>query len=227
MNDDATLLRRYVSEGSQAAFTELVQRYVDLVYGAAMRRTNGDVHRASEVAQEVFTSLARNARKLSSHPVLPAWLHTATRNAALNLMISEQRRKVREAEATAMETVMSSVVGDPDWDRIKLVLDSAIDELAETDRTAIVLRFLQKRPFVEIGRAVQISEDAARMRTDRALDKLRSVLVRRGITSTTAALGSVVLGQPLISAPAGVAAVFATQAIVASGTGFLLHSPLL
>src|SRR3954468_2443715 len=103
MNDDSTLLRRYVSEGSQAAFTELVQRHVDLVYGAAMRRTSGDAHRAAEIAQDVFTSLARHARKLSSHAVLPAWLHTATRNAALNLMISEQRRKARETEAMALE----------------------------------------------------------------------------------------------------------------------------
>src|SRR4051812_28092544 len=64
MNDDATLLRRYAEESSEAAFTELVRRYVDLVFGAAQRRT-GNAHRAAEVAQQVFTTLARDARKLS------------------------------------------------------------------------------------------------------------------------------------------------------------------
>src|ERR1051325_1586040 len=103
MNDDAVLLRRYAEEGSEAAFTELVHRHVDLVYAAALRRTGGDRHRAADVSQHVFTMLARQARKLARHTVLSAWLHTATRNAALNLMISEQRRKSREEAAMALE----------------------------------------------------------------------------------------------------------------------------
>src|SRR5262245_43016900 len=103
MNDDAVLLRRYAEEGSESAFTELVHRHVDLVYAAALRRTGGDRHRAAEVSQQVFTTLARQARKLAQHAVLSGWLHTATRNAALNLMISEQRRKAREHAAVETE----------------------------------------------------------------------------------------------------------------------------
>src|SRR5882762_1184871 len=99
MNDDAALLRRYAEDGSDTAFTELVRRHVDLVYSAALRRTGGDTHRAADVAQQVFTTLAREARQLSRHAVLGAWLHTATRNAALNLMISESRRHARESAA--------------------------------------------------------------------------------------------------------------------------------
>ena len=110
MNDDTALLRRYAEEGHEPAFTELVRRHVDLVYGAALRRTGGDAHRAAEVAQHVFTTLARDARKLAHHPQLAAWLHTATRNAALNLMISEQRRQARETHAsTGLATGLSSL----------------------------------------------------------------------------------------------------------------------
>ena len=95
MIDDATLLRRYAEEKSEAAFAEFVRRHIDLVYAAALRRT-GDAHRAKDVAQHVFATVARNARSLARHAMLGAWLHTATRNAALNLMISEQRRQIRE-----------------------------------------------------------------------------------------------------------------------------------
>ena len=80
-DDDAALLRHYAEEGSQPAFAEVVRRHVDLVYAAALRRTGGDAHRAADVSQQVFTALARHARKLSRHAVLGAWLHTATRNA--------------------------------------------------------------------------------------------------------------------------------------------------
>src|SRR4051812_12219571 len=108
MNDDASLLRRFVEEESQEAFTELVHRHVDLVYGAALRRTGGNAHAAADVAQQVFTALARQARSLLGHTVLCAWLHTATRNAAVNLMISEQRRKIRERAAAFLDISISS-----------------------------------------------------------------------------------------------------------------------
>ncbi|MSU22981.1 MAG: sigma-70 family RNA polymerase sigma factor [Opitutus sp.] len=217
MNDDATLLRRYAEEGSESTFTELVRRHVDLVYGAALRRTGGDTHRAADVAQQVFTALAREARKLSHHAVLGAWLHTATRNAALNLMISEQRRQARELQALALEPAIAAGDASPDWDRLRPVIDAAIDELPEADRAAVVLRFLEQRAFAEIGAALHVSEDAARMRTDRALDKLRAALARRGITSTAAALGAIVSSQPVMSAPAGLAAVLATQSLATAG----------
>jgi len=119
MNDDALLLRRYSEEGSEAAFTSLVRRHVDLVYGAALRRTGGDPHRAAEVAQQVFVQLARRAAKLARHPVLSAWLHTATRNAALNLMISDRRRQQRETEALALGAADPAGGTEPDWNRLR------------------------------------------------------------------------------------------------------------
>ncbi len=218
MNDDAALLRQYAEEGSDSAFTELVRRHVDLVYGAALRRT-GDPHRAADVAQQVFTMLARDARKLSRHAVLGAWLHTATRNAALNLMISEQRRQARELQAMALNPVLANDGAAPDWERLRPVLDAAIDELPEPDRAAVVLRFLERRAFAEIGGILRVSADAARMRTDRALDKLRLALARRGITSTAAALGAIVASQPLMSAPAGLATALASTSLAATGAG--------
>lgn len=221
--DDAALLRRYIEEGSEAAFTALVRRHVDLVYGAALRRTGGDAHAAADVSQQVFITLARQARKLAAHTVLAAWLHTATRNAALNLMISAHRRKTRETAVLAQELATAGPVEPtPDWERLRPLLDEAIDELSETDRAAVVLRCLEQRPFAEIGAALRLSADAARMRTERALDKLRAALAQRGITSTATALGAVLAAQPLSSAPAGLAATLAAESLAAGGAGFLV-----
>lgn len=221
-DDDSALLRRYAEEGSEAAFAELVRRHVDLVYGAALRRTGGDSHRAADVAQQVFTALAHNARKLSRHAVLGAWLHTATRNAALNLMISEQRRQARELQALALDPAIAATGSglEVDWNRVRPVLDAAIDELPEADRAAVVLRFLERKPFAEIGGILRVTEDAARMRTDRAIEKLRAALARRGIHSTAAALGASVLAQPAMSAPVGLVTTLAAQSFTpAAGAG--------
>lgn len=218
MNDDIALLRRYAEEGSQGAFADLVRRHVDLVYGAALRRTHGDPHHAADIAQQVFTRLARDSRRLSRHPVLVAWLHTATRNAALNLMISEKRRQVREHQALDLAPAGAGDAG-PNWERLRPVLDAAIDELPEPDRAAVVLRFLERRPFAEIGAALRVSEDAARMRTDRALNKLRTALARHGITSTATALSAIVSSQPLVSAPAGLATALVSESLATAGAG--------
>jgi RNA polymerase sigma factor (sigma-70 family) len=225
MNDDATLLRRYAETGSNPAFTALVDRYVDLVYGAAFRRTGGDAHYAADIAQQVFSTLAREARKLSRHTVLTAWLHTATRNAALNLMISEQRRRDRELAAHALAPAEAD---QPlEWERLRPELDAAIDELAEPDRIAVLLRFLEQRSFAEVGAALRVSADAARVRTTRALEQLRDILARRGVTSTAAAVGTLVSSQPLVSAPTGFAAALAARALSSLSTATVTTTSLM
>ena len=63
-SDDIALLREYDENGSEAAFTTLVGRHVNLVYSAA-RRGVGDTHAAQEIAQAVFIILARKAKSLT------------------------------------------------------------------------------------------------------------------------------------------------------------------
>ncbi len=217
MNDDATLLRQYARDGSQEAFSELVRRHLDLVYAAAWRRTGGDPHRAADVVQTVFASLARHAATLANHALLAGWLHTATRNAALNLQRAEARRRAREQEAFAMQQLTDTPDMPADWDRLRPVLDAAVDELDARDREAVVVRFLQGRTFAEVGTLLRVSEDAARKRVERALDKLRVELGRRGITSTATALGLVLANQSMMAAPAGLAASVAATSAAGGG----------
>jgi len=65
MTPDTELLRRFDRTNSEDAFGELVQRHVNLVYAAALRQVNGDAHLAKDVAQSVFTDLARKAGSLA------------------------------------------------------------------------------------------------------------------------------------------------------------------
>jgi RNA polymerase sigma factor (sigma-70 family) len=230
MDNDASLLRRYVDEGSQAALAELVRRNMDLVYSAALRRTGGDAQGAADVAQQVFVSLARHSRKLVSHPALAAWLHAATRNAAITFMKAEQRRRHLE-HAAAVDPAIA-VEKPTDWATLQPVIDEALDELSVSDRISIVLRFFQQASFRDVAAVLGVSEDAARMRTDRALEKLRGRLVARGVTSTAAAIGLLLGQQAVFAAPAGVAVAAIAQAsavapAAASGIfGFLLMTKL-
>lgn len=219
MTDDTSLLQRYAFENAEDAFRELVRRHVDGVYSAALRRSGGNRGLAEDVTQKVFVALARKARTLTRHPYLTAWLHTVTRLETISALRAEGRRRGREQEAYAMQEMMSDGEGMVEWSRLAPVLDSAIDSLKEADRAAVLLRFVDQRGFAEIGAALGISEDAARMRVNRALENLRIVLTRRGIPSTSAALGFALAGNAVIAAPVELAGTAAAAALAVGGVG--------
>ncbi|HTZ19906.1 MAG TPA: sigma-70 family RNA polymerase sigma factor [Opitutaceae bacterium] len=218
MTNDAQLLHRYAEERAEGAFAELVRRHLNLVYFAALRRVGGDTHLAEDVAQGVFTALARRAASLTDHPSLEGWLYTTTRNVAVQAQRAARRRQVRELEAHAMQDIPLESHPEADWERLRPVIDEAMDELSEPDREAILLRFFAARSFAEVGEKLAISENAARMRAERALDKLRALLARRGITSTSVALGLVLSNQAGAVAPAGLAASVTGTALAGAGT---------
>jgi RNA polymerase sigma factor (sigma-70 family) len=216
MRDDAELLREYAEERSEDAFAELVRRHLGLVYNAALRQVGGDAHLAQDVAQSVFTDLARKAGVLGGRAVLVGWLYTSTRYAAVQVVRGEQRRRKREQEAQRMSEISSEGNGSlradgeagvsgaaTEWERLRPVIDDALHALGERDREAVLLRFFEGRAFAEVGAKLAVSEDAARVRVNRALEKLRARLTRRGVTSTAVALAVALSGQAMAAVPAG------------------------
>ncbi len=219
MQDDQQLLKQFAENRSEAAFGELVSRYVNLVYSTALRRTDFDAHLARDVAQLVFTDLARKAPSLSRTVMLGGWLHRATLYAAGQLMRSDRRRRLREQEAAAMTALESESATD--WQAIRPALDEALDKLNRTDRDALLLRYFEQRSLAEIGSALGTNEDAAGKRVRRALEKLRVVLIRRGITTTAVALSTAISANAIQIAPVGLAATLTSTSLLsaASATG--------
>lgn len=217
---DAELLRRYADERCEEAFAELVRRYIDLVYHAALRQLRGDGHRAQDVSQAVFALVARKAHALSRHAALAGWLHTTTRLTARRMIRTEQRRWAREQEAHLMpEDSPETRSTEALWLHVRPMIDEVLGELGDTDRTAVLLRFFAGLPLAEVGAKLGIGESAARMRVERALDKLRTRLARRGISSTGAALGMALTHEAAVAAPAGLAA-----SVVATTLGEAAHA---
>jgi RNA polymerase sigma factor (sigma-70 family) len=217
--NDYELLRSYAETGSESDFTELVQRYVDLVYSAALRQVGGDAALAQDVTQSVFIDLARKAASISARTVLTGWLYTSTRYAAAKAVRAEQRRHAREQEAYAMQQLTSTPAPAEAWDQLRPMLDEAMHELSERDRNAILLRYFEGRQLAEVGAKLGLSEDAARMRVGRALEKLRGRLAGRGVTSTAAALAALLASQTITAAPAGLAVNIAGTAVASASAG--------
>ncbi len=216
MTDNQNWLAEYTQTGSDAAFRELVTRYVDLVYSTALRSVGGDAHRAEDVAQMVFVNLARVARTLPPDVKLGGWLHRDTCFTAATLMRGERRRQARERQAAEMNALQSHP--ETDYSLLAPVLDEAINELDETDRSAILLRFFEQNNFRSVGEALGSNEDAARMRVNRALEKLEDHLKRRGVTIAAASLGVVLSANAVQAAPVGLAVTISTAATLIGTT---------
>jgi RNA polymerase sigma factor (sigma-70 family) len=212
VTDSQTLLSEYARTGSEAAFRELVALYLGLVYATALRLVGGDTHLAEDVAQLVFVDLARRAPGLSSGVMLGGWLHARTCNITRPMLRAERRRQSRERQVMSMVQCDPPDSGD-DFTHIAPMLDEAITQLGKEDRTAIILRFFERRDFCSIGAALGSSEDAARMRVSRSLDKLQLLLKRRGVSLSAAALGGALSAEAVTAAPAGLAGTLAGLAL--------------
>jgi len=216
MTDSQALLAEYRRNGSDVAFRELVTRFVGLVHSTALRLVEGDPHRAEDVAQTVFLDLARLARTLPREVRLGGWLHRHTCFVAANTLRGERRRQARERQAVEMNALQYHPEGD--FSKVAPVLDEAINELGEADRTAILLRFFEQQDFQVVGQALGSNEDAARMRVTRALEKLEGFLKRRGVTTTAASLGVVLAANAVQAAPVGLALTISTASALAGTT---------
>jgi RNA polymerase sigma factor (sigma-70 family) len=229
MTNDAELLRRYVDDRDEEAFAELVRHHLGLVYSVALRRVGYDSHVAEDVAQQVFIALARKAPSLRGHNTLGGWLYVSTHHTSAAIVRAERRRKNRETDAQTMQNILTDSTPPTDWERMRPFLDEAIVNLRADEREAVVLRFFEKRPFAEIGAALRLTEEAARKRVERALEKLHTALSKRGVTSTTTALGLALTEAISASAPLGLAHKIASSSVLAvagPGTGSALFALL-
>ena len=201
-SDDIALLRGYVESGSEAAFGEIVARHVDKVYSIALRHTRNP-HQAEEITQVVFVILAQKSARLGKSVILSGWLCQTARLTAVTFVRSEIRRAHREQEAS-MQTLTSESESDA-WLKIAPLLDEAMCRLNRADHHAIVLRFFDGKSMREIGEALGSTEEAAKMRVNRAVEKLRLFFTRRGVAVSAGVFTAMISSNSIAAAPPALA----------------------
>lgn len=215
MNDqtDSQLLRAYAENRSEAAFSELVRRHVDIIHSAALRMVC-DSHLAQDVTQGVFVALAKSAGQLADHPVLSGWLHRTAQNIAAQTVRTDVRRRAREQEAAAMNELLAA---EPDavWEQIAPHLDGALSELNEPDRDAVLLRYFERKSAREMAETLGISAEAAQKRVNRAVDRLRECFASRGVAVGASGLVVLISTNAVQAAPVGLAVTVTTAATLA------------
>jgi RNA polymerase sigma-70 factor (ECF subfamily) len=182
--DDAEDIRlmRLVAGGDTAAFEALIERHQALVAGtvARMLGSNSDVE---DITQQVFIRVWRSAGRYVARAKFTTWLLKIARN----LVFNEMRRTKRhphvpvqidpEAEELPLKDETTET---PDATllqaELQRAIESAIKQLPETQRMALVLRRYEDLSYEEIADILELSLPAVKSLLFRARTELRERL---------------------------------------------------
>ena len=188
---EAVLLNRFTRTGDAEAFAEIIRRHAGLVYGAALRIL-ADVDRASDVAQETFLQLTKDAHTVTGS--LPGWLHRVATHKAIDQMRRDASRKRREAEYMAEKPHEVT-----DWKDLSHHVDEELNKLDRETRDIMIAHFLQGQTTRQIGLLHGVSQATVSRRVDAGVNQLRGSLRKRGILVAAGVL-STLLGKSAVQA---------------------------
>ncbi len=194
MTSDADLLAKYIASGSQQDFAEIIARHGPMVLRTCHRLT-GNASDAEDAAQAVFLVLSQKCTTVKGN--LAGWLHKVAQDTAYLVMRAQKRRTRREE----MKAQMARSTPVPDLD-LREELDAALARVPEQERTAVVLRYLEDRDYAEAARLAGCTEATMRWRAMRGLNRLRSVMARRGAVFSVAVLAGLLTKEAAASVPA-------------------------
>lgn len=212
MNPDDLSLARYRVQRCERSFARIVESNLGFVISIAERILHNR-ELARDTAQKVFIRLALHPEKVPASLPVEVWLHRTTRSTAIDMVRSEEARRRHESTAATREIMKEP---DADWSRLAPEIDRALDQLPTADRIAIVLRFFKNHSHDQIGSVLGVGGDAARMRVQRALEKLRHILSRRGLSFSAAALAATLPAHASTPVTAELSTVVTSQALAAA-----------
>jgi hypothetical protein len=105
------------------------------------------------------------------------------------------------------------------WQELAPELDECLEDLSDADRSAVLLRFFERKSLAEVGAVLAISEDAARKRVGRALDELKRTLGKRAVVLPVGALSALLYSHAVEAAPVSLAPLISASLAKAGAAG--------
>jgi len=173
--------------GNERAYARLVELHGPALLATA-RRLLGSEAEAEDAVQETFLSAFRNLARFEGKARLSTWLHRIAVNASLMRLRSRRRRPESSIEELLPRFEEDGHPSEPPQRWRELVgaelereetagiVRAAIDRLPEGYRVALVLRDLEGLDTAETARALDISENAVKIRLHRGRQALRNLL---------------------------------------------------
>jgi RNA polymerase sigma-70 factor (ECF subfamily) len=160
------------SKKNSQAFGELYEKYFDKIFNFIYRQTD-DEDLTADLCSQTFLNALNNVNRFEFRGVpVSAWFYRIAANE-----VNKYYRKINKERVFSIEEVRVKELielGSEDWD--EAMIQQLLDFMKElpTDMLEVLeLRFFEDKDFKEIAFILNITESGAKMRTYRALDRLR------------------------------------------------------
>jgi RNA polymerase sigma factor (sigma-70 family) len=183
---DAELLDRWLALRDEAAFEVLLWRHGPMILGVC-RRVLGNDADAEDAFQAAFLLLVRKAAAIRRHGSVAAWLFQVAYRVALRARQRDSKRGARETGG--VEQLADESPDDALWRDVRPVLDDEISRLPAKYRVPVVRCYLEGCTNEEAAAELGCPVGTVYSRLAWARERLRSRLLRRGVTLTAAGLG--------------------------------------
>jgi RNA polymerase sigma factor (sigma-70 family) len=207
---DAQLLEWFARAQEEAPFTALVRRHGPMVWSVA-QRVLPQLQDVEDVFQATFLLLARKAESIRKAASVASWLHGVAHRLALKVRVQKARRQSREKRAADMR--QSEPEGETSLSEVQAALDTALGELPEKYRAALVLCYLEGNTQEEAARRLDCPLATVRTRLARGRKLLRQRLAKSGLTLSTSGLSALLIAS---AAPAAAPAAQVKAAVQAA-----------
>ncbi len=158
-------------------FEFLYNKYHEQIFRYIYQRV-ATKEQAFDATQEVFMKAMMNLHKYQYKGVpFSSWLYRIAMSEMGNVHKSKKANRAVNIDVVHVQDMMDEMEDDSLQEREenKAKLIEAIGELPEAELQLIEMRFFEKRPFKEIGEILEITENNAKVKLYRALDKLKKV----------------------------------------------------
>ncbi len=179
-NEDDLLIAR-VQDGNIDALGLLYQRHRTQVYRTALAITH-DEGLAEDILQETFLRVYRYAGSFDKTQPFEPWLYRVTINLTYSWI--NRAKRIMNLFQGAIEWVVSSPRQDTETvaesQEQSKILRRAIKNLPDSQRTVIILYYLEELSVSEVAYALDIAEGTVKSRLYYARKKLKKVIMDRG-----------------------------------------------
>lgn len=159
-------------------FRGLYNRYYERIFLYVWQRLD-DKEVAHDVTSQVFLKAMQNLYKYEFKGVpFASWLYRIAKSEVYTVLRKQQTQRTVNIDSVGMGDMVQEMEEDQyaEW---MPVLSAAVAELEEDDLQMVEMRFFEKRPFKEIADILDITENNAKVKTYRILEKLKKILIEK------------------------------------------------
>ena len=171
MKTDRELIEEF-QRGSDAAFNELVRKYLDLVYHFFQKITPHKME-AEDLAQTVFIKLFKALKKFRFESEFNTYLYRVNINTANTYFKRNKWRNMLLLDQ-APDPVYVDTSQDRQWRKEEVW--AAVGQLPKKQRLVVMMRISQALPFKDIGNILDMTEGSAKVNYHHGIKRVKSLL---------------------------------------------------